>query len=336
MKDVAAEAGVSMTTVSRILRQERMDSFSPDTKKRVIEAADALGWQRNLLVRGIQTGRSGTIGVLALPFDSYWSDVLNGLHDELLATNHVPLLLWPRYDHESRVDLSELAQLKRLMERRVEAIATWPIVDKDALDYLGTHICPRIAVVTIDYVLPNRRATAIVSGEEQAATQVIDHLTQLGHRRIAYIGWNVQSSWATSRAQHIAEHAEETESCDVFIQRAVTDADHDPTVAELLRMKDPPTAIISATDHIAIRAIHVATQLGLSIPKDLSVVGYGNLNFELPSEVSLTTVDQFPKTIGTETAKHLTRRLKSGHADGPLRAEVRPSLIVRKTTGPVC
>jgi len=83
LKDIAREASVSMTTASIILRNGN-GRFTQETRQRVLEAAEKLGWRQNLLVQSIQTGKTRTIGVLIPPFDSYWASVLTGVHQALM------------------------------------------------------------------------------------------------------------------------------------------------------------------------------------------------------------------------------------------------------------
>src|SRR5580658_9189958 len=91
-KRIAEEAGVSQSTVSLVLAGHRLNSDA--TSRRVLEAAERLGYRPNLLVRGIQTGKTGTIGVLIPPFDFYWGEVLCGIHDVLTEKDSVPITLW--------------------------------------------------------------------------------------------------------------------------------------------------------------------------------------------------------------------------------------------------
>ena len=92
LKDVAAAAHVSLSAASRILRGEQ-DRFGAETCRRVLDVAQRLGWRRNLLVNGMQTGRTHTIGVMIPPFDSFWVDVLAGIHMTLAAADYLPITI---------------------------------------------------------------------------------------------------------------------------------------------------------------------------------------------------------------------------------------------------
>src|SRR5688572_32519359 len=93
LKDVAKAANVSLAAASRILRGDR-ERFGEETCRRVIEASRQLGWRRNLLVSGMQTGRTQTIGVMIPPVGSYWVGVLSGIHDGLASADFLPITVW--------------------------------------------------------------------------------------------------------------------------------------------------------------------------------------------------------------------------------------------------
>ena len=93
LKDVAKAANVSLAAASRILRGDR-ERFGEETCRRVVEASQRLGWRRNLLVNGMQTGKTKTVGVMIPPYDSFWVNVLSGIHDELSAADYLPITVW--------------------------------------------------------------------------------------------------------------------------------------------------------------------------------------------------------------------------------------------------
>src|SRR5437764_12076354 len=122
-KSVAERAGVSQATVSLVLSGRGVSS--QDTQRRVLEAAEQLKYRPNLLVHGIQTGKTRMIGVMAPPFDYYWSEVLYGIHDVLAAADHVPITVWtahngPGQRQRAGAGIDERQQNHRLLDRRVD------------------------------------------------------------------------------------------------------------------------------------------------------------------------------------------------------------------------
>src|SRR5436190_14896382 len=122
-KSVAELAGVSQATVSLVLSGRGVSS--DETQRRVREAAGHLKYRPNLLVHGIQTGKTRMIGVMAPPMDFYWSQVLYGIHDVLVGADHVPVILWtahagPGKGNRTGYEVDELEQIHRLLDRRVD------------------------------------------------------------------------------------------------------------------------------------------------------------------------------------------------------------------------
>src|SRR5450432_2923934 len=128
-KRIAEHLGLSQSTVSLILSGGR--ASSDKTSQRVLQAAEKLRYRPNLLVRGMQTGKSRMIGVMMPPYDFYWSEILYGIHDVLAAADHVPITLWTAHAGPSsrrRNDPAplELEQVYRLLDRRIDGVILWP------------------------------------------------------------------------------------------------------------------------------------------------------------------------------------------------------------------
>ena len=125
LKDVAKAANVSLAAASRILRGDR-DRFGEETCRRVLEASRQLGWRRNLLVNGMQTGKTQTIGVMIPPFDSFWVSVLSSIHDTLSASDYLPITIWigslGDMPHFEKDEEEGLRQINRLLDRRVDGV----------------------------------------------------------------------------------------------------------------------------------------------------------------------------------------------------------------------
>src|SRR5215217_1322855 len=122
-QDIAREAGVSRVTVSLVLAGK--DQTSEETRRRVMEVAQRLRYRPNLLVQGMQTGRTHAVGVIVPASMHFHGQVARGIHDELLTANFVPIQLWMNPSADTKQ--SELAQIHRLVDRRVDGIIIFPI-----------------------------------------------------------------------------------------------------------------------------------------------------------------------------------------------------------------
>ena len=191
-KRIAEAAGVSQPTVSLVLSGRYV--ISDDTRKRVLEAAETLKYRPNLLVRGMQTGKTRVIGVMAPPFDSFWSDVLYGIHDTLSAADHVPMMVWTTHEGRHRRKgphpgpEHSLQQINRLLDRRIDGVILWPPFATYFHDHVNEFSSRDLPIVTIDHVLPPEFHSDCVSSDEQAGTSAVaKHLYDLGHRKFAHL-----------------------------------------------------------------------------------------------------------------------------------------------------
>src|SRR5256885_2631763 len=189
-QDIAREAGVSRVTVSLVLAGK--DQTSEETRKRVMEVAERLRYRPNLLVQGMQTGRSHTIGVIVPSSMHFHSQVARGIHDELVGFDFVPIQLWANPSAPVNVQAAasgssaadpkstELSQIHRLVDRRVDGIIIWP-QDVSVPDVHFQEIWQRhIPLVTVD-----REATThadhVGTDEEQGGRLVAAHLLGFKH-----------------------------------------------------------------------------------------------------------------------------------------------------------
>lgn len=308
-KLIAREAGVSQATVSLVLSGRTVSSES--TRQRVIEAAERLKYRPNLLVQGIQTGKTRTIGVMAPPFDLHWSRILYGIHDVLSENDHVPISLWTRHhgpNQESATgyEVSELQQIHRLLDRRVDGVILWPPFASLFSEHVSEFSSRELPVVTIDHVLPVEfRADSVSSDEEMGAKVVAEHLLSLGHRRIGHLAGPQVSTWAKDRRRHFENALRDAGGVELVVEAAVpgdTRLGFEQAM-KLLQMTPRPTAIYAASDLYAKCVYAAAGELGLRIPDDLSVVGFSDDGFAEVMQPGLTTVQQHPYEVGRKAAE---------------------------------
>lgn len=344
LKDVAEAANVSISAASRILRGEEA-RFGEETCRRVLEASRKLGWRPNLLVNGIQTGQTRTVGVMIPPFDSFWIAVLSGIHNRFAEADYLPITVWlGDLEHMPQFEADEkrgLELINRLLDRRVDAFILWPPFGMAYFQHLQEFRDRAVPIVTIDHH-PERPLWDTVSTNEQSATAMAaKHLLDLGHRRIAVISSRESASqtWALERRKSFeAAVAKACPEAQVRSWRLNEEGNNGPDVAlQLLRSRLRPTAVFAATDHEAFFIYQAAAKLGVRIPDDLSVVGFADLDFAASMSPPLTTVRQRARDIGDQAASLVLRRLQneSGAAGRPYSNQrVDADLILRDSTGP--
>jgi LacI family transcriptional regulator len=340
LKDVAKAANVSLAAASRILRGDR-ERFGEETCRRVIEASRQLGWRRNLLVSGMQTGRTQTIGVMIPPFDSFWVSVLSGIHDTLAASDYLPITVWigslGDMPHFEKDEAEGLRQINRLLDRRVDGLIMWPPFSLAYYHHFPEFVERRVPVAVIDHY--STVADSVETDEEQATSIVAEHLLGLGHRRIACLSSRETPSqtWAIKRRGSFEEAVRRCPDAEVKSWRLNEHGTNGREVArELLSDKLQPTAVFAVSDHEAAFVHDAALELGLSIPRDLSIVGFADLDFAATMDPPLTTMRQKPHEIGRLAAKLIMDRIDGLVPDDnePTTIKVPAELIVRESTAP--
>jgi LacI family transcriptional regulator len=338
LKDVAKAANVSLAAASRILRGDK-ERFGEETCRRVLEASRQLGWRRNLLVNGMQTGRTRTIGVMIPPFDSFWVAVLSGIHEALAEFDYLPITVWignlgdmPHFEKEEG---DGLKQINRLLDRRVDGLIMWPTFSEAYYHHFPEFVERRVPVAVIDHY--STVADSVETDEEQAASVVARHLLDLGHRRIACLSSRETPSqtWAVKRRTSFEKAVELCSDATVKSWHLNAQGSNGVEVArQLLTDKLRPTAVFAVTDHEAAFVNQAAAELDMKVPRDLSIVGFADLDFAATMNPPLTTMRQKPHEIGRLAAKLILDRIDGiiSDDDAPTIIKVRADLVIRNST----
>ncbi len=325
-QDIAREANVSRVTVSLVLAGK--DQTSEETRKRVLEAAKRLRYRPNLLVQGMQTGRTGAIGVIMPVSMHFHGQIAKGVHDELVEADFVPVQLWtsPR-THTKEL---ELEQIHRLVDRRVDGMIIFPI-DVSVPDVHFQEIWQReIPLVTVDRETTTH-ADHVGTDEELGGRLAAEHLLSLGHKHALHVTFPGRGGNMHRRAQSFAKVMEQGGG-KVEIIAAHPDEIRSP-LKDALSRKPRATALFAGMDPLALKAYGVAAELGIRIPEQLSVVGYADFPFAADMAPPLTTVKQDPYQMGRQAARILLDRiLDRAHSAAPHRYHFAPELVVRQST----
>jgi LacI family transcriptional regulator len=331
---IASKAGVARTTVSLALRGGK--GLNAKTIDRVMSAAESLGYRPNNLVHAIRNGKSGLVGVMVPPHDSYWADILHGIHDVLVDNNHVPLMLWPKHRQPAPDHDAEMRQINRLIDWRVDGAVLWPWY-ADLYDSLANEFSKRdLPLVTVDSILPSSfSADAVLSNERQGAELVAAHLLGLGHRQILHFAGPQAEAWSRDRRAAFEEViSRESNAVLHTVELSLTTPRQD-LIRDTMRSLPQVTAVFAATDEIAGEVYQIAAELGMVIPTQLSVVGYGDLETSSFLDPALSSVRQRPYRIGKKVAAFLLERMADGGADLPARIERLPvDFVCRASTAP--
>jgi LacI family transcriptional regulator len=325
ISEVARQAGVGVATVSRVINGS--PAVRDETRRRVLDAIDDLGYAPNAAARALSTGRTLSIGVVA-PFFTRPSvmERLRGV-SHVLAGSPYRLVL---FDVERP---GQDADSFRNLPGGLDGLLSISLCPADAdLDRFEAAAMP---VVLIDH--PHDHVASVYTDDVAGGRLATEHLLGLGHRRIAFIGdFEHNYHGFTSSAMRRTGYELALEAAGVGLEgELVRRAPHGREAAaaltrELLRSAEPPTAIFAASDTQAVGVLEAAEELGVDVPSDLSVVGYDDI--ELARYAGLTTIAQPLEESGARGAELLLAAL-DGSAVVAQQLEV--ELVIRATTAGV-
>jgi len=298
---IAKATGVSRATVSLVLRGGV--GASAETSGKVFAMAEKMGYRPNALVHSIRSGKSRTVGVLIHPHDSYWTSVLEGIHDRLIESDHLPLILWNNEHIQNRGEEYAVRQIHRLLDRWVDGVILWPHFATLYAEHLREFEKRNIPLVTVDHTVPKLTADTVECNESQIGALAVSHLAGLQHKAFLIISGPENVGWADERCRLFKKEITRIRGSSVEILRVPYRTDYSKTIANILKKNREITAVLAGTDHLATQAYKAAAMLGLKIPSQLSVVGVGDLNFAEILSPTLTTVRQDGYSVGQKAAQ---------------------------------
>jgi len=330
-KDVARLAGVSQSTVSRILSGDSSPFFSDQTRQKVLKVAADLNYSPNPLARALRGKQTQLIGL-----------IMRGINDPFLASLVSEISMQARnlgYQvvlGHAQSDPDEVLQISNVLDTR----------HTDGVIILGDFKEDRAAIREI---LEGRRAVvAICRGDAKAEAitinsdnqfgmqALLDHLTGLGHRQLAFI----DGGWAgdfKERRKIFTQYLEDN-GLDIRPEWTVVDSD-DPiggyqAMQRLLSLAERPTAVLASDDIIALGALKAAIEAGLSVPQDLSITGFDGIDLTRYVSPGLTTIRQPIEEMSRQALTLLLEIIAGKIVETEQLIRIRPELVVRESTGP--
>ena len=330
MKDIARDLGVSVVTVSKVLRNH--DDISEATRKRVLDRVKELNYTPNLAARGLVTGKTYLVG-LVVPdlLHPFFAEVAKSLSRALLKKGYCLTISTSEEDAEL-----EKNEIDRLLGRRLDALVI-------ASSSRSSSIFERIQrqglpLVLIDRSFPELDANYVGADDEAIGLLATEHLIEIGCKRIAHLR-GPDNSPGTGRLKGyqnaLVKHKLNPFSGYVSMPRLVDVQSRESgayLMHQLLALNPRPDGVFCYNDPMAIGAIHAILDAGLRVPEDIAVIGSGNLHYDAELRIPLSSIDQHTDMIG-ERAGRLTLSLLESRTDPHKRTIIiQPQLVVRAST----
>ena len=323
MREVAALAGVSLKTVSRVVNRE--SGVSADVVTRVERAVAQLGYRHNLAASNLRRGHGKTAMVGALLQDvsnSFSSSLLRSLEDE--ARDRDVVIVASSLDEEPE---RERALVEGLVRRRVDGLLLMPATDRH--DYLADDLRSGLPIVFVDRSPNGIDTDSVTIDNARGSRLAVYHLVAHGHRRIAFLGDLPSIQTARTRREGFeaamrARHIPLDPSRIITSLRSPEDAE--AAVRRLLDSDEPPTAIFAARNSLAVGTIRALHRLGKA--GQIALVGFDDFPLADIVDPPLTVVRQNVGAIGAEVAQRLFARI-DGDTSPPRHVVLAPELVER-------
>ncbi len=332
IKDVAALAGCSVTTVSHVLNEAPGARVKESTREKVRSAARELAYSPNLLARGVRQSRTNTLGFVsdAVGTTPYAVEIILGAQHAAIETGNLLMLMNAGFDTELTTK-----EVKALLDRKVDGVLY-------AADYHRVVTLPPnmrgIPTVLLNCRTADHRVTSTVPDEVGGALAAVQELIANGHRRIGYV---TEASGIPAAALRMDGYRRALKDAHIRFRPELVARQPSNTpggyraASDLLDQTEPPTALFCFNDRMAMGAYHSAAKRGLEIPRDLSVVGFDNQeNIADGLMPPLTTVALPHYDMGYWGVMALFEIINSSDALAPRRKLQPCPLIRRASVGP--
>ncbi|WP_250005545.1 LacI family DNA-binding transcriptional regulator [Actinoplanes sp. M2I2] len=321
LTDVARRAGVSKSLVSIVMRDE--PGAGAETRRRVLEAAEALGYQPDSRARLLRSGRSRLLGVVFGLQHPFHADLVTGLYTAARETGYELALsaVTPERD--------EPEAITSLLRDRCEALI---LLGPRSTAAVLARLAARRPVVVLARSVRDAAVDVVRTADARGLHLAVDHLAGLGHRAIAHIdGGRAPGAADRRRGYRDAMRRHGLSDRMTILPGGLTESDGAAAARTLLT--DRPTAVTVFNDRCATGVLDVLTRAGVGVPGEISVVGYDDSSLARLAHVDLTTVAQDVPSMTRLAVARATDRLE-GAPVARREVVVPPRLVVRGTTGP--
>jgi LacI family transcriptional regulator len=330
MKDIANDLGLSVVTISKVLRDH--PDIAEETRQRVLKRVKELDYHPNIMARSLVTGHSYLIGLIVPDLlHPFFAEIAKALSSSVGERGYS--LIISSSEEDPKLEAREIQQL---MARQLDAF----VVASTATDVLSFQKMEqnKQPYVLIDRELPGLGANFVGIDDVTAGRIATEHLIQQGCRRIAHIRGRENSTglrrfegYQQALRAHGFPYAES-----LVVARSSVDTESVHHGAEamrlLLKRKPLPDGVFAYNDPLAIGAMNTILNAGLRIPEDIAIIGCGNLHYDSSLRVPLSSIDQHSKEIGEHTGSILLKLIESTTPPTPTSVILQPSLVARSST----
>ncbi len=333
LKDIAGQAGVHVSTVSRALNPGTRHLIRPEVVDTIMEVSKRLNYSPNAAALSLKTNRTRSIGVIVPDITNpVFPPIIRGIEDALAQHGYLAVLANTDGGLDQEAEIADL-----LRARGVDGLILASVEREDAT--VSRLAADGMPIVTVNRRVEDDAVSSVINDEDSGILDVLSHLAGLGHRRIANIAGPQAMSTGVERYRAFERHRAalglDTDPALVAFAIGFNEEEGEACTEELLARRADFTALVCANDRLAIGAIAALRHHGLDLPGDVSVTGYNDMPLVDRLSPPLTTVRIQQYEVGFEAAEIIVALLEGQRAERHARHLVRPvELIVRGSTAP--
>lgn len=331
IQDVAKRIGVHASTVSRVLNPATRSMVSEKVARRILEAAEELGYSRNLLASGLKGGQTYTVGIVIPDLTNpLFPPIVRAIERTLKASGYIAILA----DTDNSAT-NEQAIIETLISRRVDGLVLATATRND--EVIENDIARQIPFVLVNRTIENdsTNATSVINDDEFGIELAVEHLVNLGHRKIAYVGGPQRTSTGHARYRAFLKasrvHGLPVSRARIVNAAAFSEEAGRKALERILGTDEKPTAILTANDRLALGCYDALRDRRLRCPRDVSVTGFNDMPYVDRLTPPLTTLRIPHDELGALAATLLLDRLKDPNAAAK-HVRLKPELVVRGST----
>ena len=326
--DIAKKLNITAATVSRALNNNQ--NISEATKELVLKTASKMNYEQNKLALALKSGKSNNVGVIVPRIDSnFFGSIIRGIEEELNPHGYHVIICQTNGD-----EAKEIANIDALLNSQVDGI----LISTSSSE---THAFERILKKEVPLIFFDRKKTmknvsSVTINDYEGGYKATQHLIDTGCKKIAHFSGDTNIEIFKERflgyQQALIDN--DIDFIDEYVIRTKSSIEEGKkALKKLLKLKNPPEAIFSASDFAALGAIQELKSRGIKVATDFSVIGFANEPFTKFMELTISTIDQFPLEMGKMTAKVFLEQVNNKEkVTIEKKVVLEPELIIRKST----
>lgn len=327
--EIAKALGTTASTVSRALNNN--PRISDKMKQKVLEMAEQLGYEPNVMASALRKGQSKLIGIIVPYADRvFFSSAIRGIEEEVKKYGFNVIISQSYEKLENEID-----DINALLSAQVAGVIISISKETNTFDHLQKVLLKEKTLILFDRVTNKVNTSSVVIDDFQGAYSSVTHLIENGYRNIAFLSGKRNLNIYIERYRGYRAALEENGLAfnENFVMEIPSDVEAGKqAMKSLMSKKQKPDAVFSSSDHSALGALKYLTENNYRVPEDLGVVGFSNEPFTQFLEPSLTSVDQKSRQMGEMAAKVFLEQLEGKGSEVARKIFLSPELIIRKSS----